>query len=167
MLAELEERIMGNYPKLFIGKDKSIIGCGNGWYWLINNLCYSIQNYVDNRNDSIRFQKAFRKEQYKKLKFYSKVWYWIKFNPNKSWAAKFRESEVEVIQVKEKLGSLRFYIYGGDDTIYGMIYFAEHLSWGICEECGSTNNITHTSGWIKTICEECETKKVTWDHTTY
>ena len=38
--------------------------------------------------------------------------------------------EVKIAQVKSKFGGLRFYIDGGDDTIYGMIKFAEYL----CEQ---------------------------------
>jgi replicative DNA helicase Mcm len=51
--------------------------------------------------------------------------------------------------------SLRFYTNGSDHLVNGMIWLAEHCSWNICEKCGATNNITHTKGWIKTLCKEC------------
>jgi hypothetical protein len=35
--------------------------------------------------------------------------------------------KVTIAQIKSKFGELRFYIDGGDDTVYGMIRFAEHL----------------------------------------
>ena len=69
------------------------------------------------------------------------------------------EWQVEATQVKEKFGGLRFYINGADDFVYGMISFAEHLSYQICEECGSTKNIIHTKGWISTICQKCLEKR--------
>ena len=67
-------------------------------------------------------------------------------------------AQVTVDQVKEKFGSLRFYYSGGDDTIHGMVWLAEHMSYDICEICGSTKNLGKTIGWIKIICEECASK---------
>lgn len=61
----------------------------------------------------------------------------------------------DIIQIKEKFGSLRFYIQGGDEMIDGMIWLAESMSNNICEECGSIEKIGHTTGWIKTLCEPC------------
>jgi replicative DNA helicase Mcm len=54
--------------------------------------------------------------------------------------------------------SLRFYINGGDDHIDGMISFAEHLSYNICEECGSTDRVKQTKGWITSLCCKCFAK---------
>ena len=36
-------------------------------------------------------------------------------------------ADVKIAQIKTKFGGLRFYIDGGDEQIYGMIQFAEHL----------------------------------------
>lgn len=55
--------------------------------------------------------------------------------------------------------SLRFYYSGGDDLVFGMTWLAEHLSYGICEFCGTTENIGQTSGWITTMCEKCATER--------
>lgn len=43
-----------------------------------------------------------------------------------------------VQQVKEKYGSLRFYVAGADDWIHDLIWFADYLSGVICEECGAS-----------------------------
>ena len=65
-------------------------------------------------------------------------------------------SQVEVAQVKEKFGGLRFYIDKGNDEIYGMIRLAETMSYYICEKCGSTKDISQNKGgWIKTLCQKC------------
>jgi hypothetical protein len=34
---------------------------------------------------------------------------------------------VKIAQIKSKFNSMRFYIDGGDNTVYGMIQFAEYL----------------------------------------
>jgi len=62
---------------------------------------------------------------------------------------------VEAIQVKEKYGGLRFYINGGDSYVYGLIAFAEELSLRTCEQCGSTDGVTQTKGWVYTLCRQC------------
>jgi len=63
------------------------------------------------------------------------------------------------IQVKEKLGGLRFYINNCQDTtIYNYIMFAEEMSFHICEICGTTNNVsTLDKGRITTLCDKCRT----------
>ena len=65
-------------------------------------------------------------------------------------------------QVKEKYGSLEVYIYGGDNMIDGMIWFANSLSTHICESCGSMENVGQTEKWIYTRCETCyKNEKIT------
>ncbi|MFG0669434.1 hypothetical protein ACF8E6_02575 [Pseudomonas sp. xss_1] len=61
--------------------------------------------------------------------------------------------EVQVTQVKEKFGALRFYIQGGDDHIAGMIDLGEELSSKICEVCGKPGQKKNTQGWLITRCD--------------
>lgn len=127
MNQELQNKLYEKYPKLFKQKDLPMnqtcmcwgICTGDGWYWLIDNLCDCIQSYID----------ANKKEQ------------------------------IEITQIKEKFGSVRFYTNHSDQLINGMIWLAEHCSWNICEKCGSLSNITHTKGWIETLCKNCVEKK--------
>lgn len=59
--------------------------------------------------------------------------------------------DVVAVQVKEKFGSLRFHIHGGDDYIRGLIGMADSLSQSVCEECGQPG-ITPNNGWMKGLC---------------
>ena len=128
MKTELQEKLFDKYHKIFRDKDESPmetaicwgIECGDGWYWLIDNLCSTIQRYYDNNGENLGFNQPI------------------------------------ATQVKEKYGGLRFYTNGGDDTIHGMIWLAESLSYSICEKCGSQENVKTTSGWNVTLCESCE-----------
>ncbi len=65
------------------------------------------------------------------------------------------ENNVKASQVKEKFGGLRFYTYGGDDIVYGLVSFAESLSYKVCENCGNKGNL-YQDGWWKTSCEPCQ-----------
>ena len=62
------------------------------------------------------------------------------------------DPQVEVTQVKEKFGSLRFYTTATNKRQDGIISFAEVLSGSICEECGNPGT-SNDSGWIKVRCD--------------
>lgn len=55
MRKELENKLFQKYPKIFVGKDRPItqnlmgfgFECGDGWFWLIDNLCSQIQWKID------------------------------------------------------------------------------------------------------------------------
>jgi hypothetical protein len=65
------------------------------------------------------------------------------------------QTEIYVVQIKQKLGGLRFYMNQYTDTITGAINLAEHMSYSICEICGkcsaSPKSIRH---YITTLCDE-------------
>jgi hypothetical protein len=63
--------------------------------------------------------------------------------------------QIEAVQVKEKFGTLRFYVNGTNLQQEGMISFAEYLSGSICERCGSMEDVSQTNGWIVTLCKKC------------
>ena len=56
-------------------------------------------------------------------------------------------------QVKEKYGTLRFYVWGGDEYVDGIIDMAEAMSARTCETCGAPGKI-RMGGWIRTLCDE-------------
>lgn len=58
---------------------------------------------------------------------------------------------VKVDQYKEKFGTLRFYISGGDETVEGMIRFAEYLSGKTCQETGEAGSTVSKGGWWATL----------------
>jgi len=67
-------------------------------------------------------------------------------------------SQIEATQVKEKFGTLRFYINGGDDYIWDVIEKAEVDSAHICEQCGAPGKV-RGKGWLFTMCDLCWDKK--------
>lgn len=65
----------------------------------------------------------------------------------------------EVVQVKEKLGGLRFYCDNASLEIHIRIHLAETESIETCEICGDFGR-RRTEVWAKTRCEKhCEIKK--------
>jgi len=175
----LDKYLVLKYPKLFVNRYKSMtetclcwgFECGDGWFHLLNNLCDSIQSYIDNNSRKTRIKNKIvrilfdfidKQRTYSKFKFVRR--FLIKYSKHiYKMEDKFEKEKYETIpqvtvdQVKEKFGTLRFYYSGGDDAIHGMVWLAEHMSYDICEICGSTKNIGRTSGWIRVICKECAT----------
>lgn len=64
----------------------------------------------------------------------------------------------DVIQIKEKFGTLRFYINSMDEDINKVISIAERKSSKICENCGKKGE-QRTGGWIKTLCDKCNNER--------
>lgn len=75
---------------------------------------------------------------------------------------------LEVSQVKEKFGALRFYWGAGEkgaekDLLMwfdGLVKGAEGLSHHMCEECGLPGKTANHGGgyWLKTLCPICSEK---------
>lgn len=70
------------------------------------------------------------------------------------------DKEIEIVQVKEKFGGLRFYIFGGYGQINRLIEQAEIESFKTCEQCGTKENVETKGDWILTLCEKCRGDKI-------
>jgi hypothetical protein len=110
--------------------------CSDGWANIINVLCHCIQSHIDWSEKQA-------------------VWdvEWNEKNPDKQREVTKPCPQVIAVQVKEKFGSLRFYVEGGDDITHGMIRMAESMSELTCEVCGSPGK-QRPGGWVKTLCDE-------------
>lgn len=66
-----------------------------------------------------------------------------------------KQEGVEIAQIKEKFGTLRFYVASAPDHIYDAIDEAEKKSETMCEKCGDAGSIK-TDGWMRTLCAKCD-----------
>ncbi len=72
--------------------------------------------------------------------------------------------EFKVVQVKEKLGTLRFYMRAKDGrksdalphSILDLIRQVESQSAVTCEACGNPGKLSHKGGWWKTRCSKTQ-----------
>lgn len=151
MNKELQNQLAKKYPNIFrdIGGDPMQtcmawgLECGDGWYSIIDSLCSVIKNTVEN-------VKRRWSDEVPDLLF-----------------------DVRAAQVKEKYGSLRFYIDIDFDTredledrikndimrsiesIHGSVSMAESMSHVVCENCGKTGSIDYDQMWLRCECVEC------------
>ena len=136
MSPEKEKILCQKYPKIFkfpgdVNEPIDMWGleCDDGWFELIDTLCDKIQSHIDWRSRDIQDAETAENLQ------------------------------VVAEQIKEKFGSLRFYVRGGDDTTDAFISFAETMSLKICETCGQPGKQQSGRGWIHTACDPCFEKR--------
>ena len=133
MKLELQNDLVKAYPKIFKNVDFGI-ECNDGWYDLLDTLCYTMQRHCNVTNTRYIIETD-------KYEFVEEG------DPE--------YVQVVAAQVKEKLGTLRFYVDGGDVSTEAMIELAEAMSGRICELCGSPAKTSRDSGWLHTTCVDC------------
>ncbi len=70
-----------------------------------------------------------------------------------------KEDYPRAIQVKEKFGTLRFYMTTETEEMSKLIEEAEEKSENICEKCGKPGHLINDRGWYKVRCKQCNIKK--------
>ena len=158
MREELDKKLCEKYPLLFknrYGNPQETLmcfglECGDGWYNIIDVLCVMLYG-----------EYRWTKERYDYLveAGVGGVWYGKKlvtqFDID---TAKTRMDEeaakVPVVsQIKEKFGTLRFYVDRATDKHHNYIAMAEAMSARTCEVCGNPGHI-RGKGWLYTACDE-------------
>ena len=67
-----------------------------------------------------------------------------------------KKKKIDIVQIKEKFGGLRFYTHGTTKKLDAMVQAAENKAYQTCELCGSKEDIGQTAdGWITTCCRKC------------
>lgn len=64
-----------------------------------------------------------------------------------------------VSQIKEKYGTLRFYLSFSPESLVSIIDEAEKRSEKTCEECGKPGSMRSCNRWWYVACDECEGKR--------
>lgn len=62
--------------------------------------------------------------------------------------------QVKIGQYKEKFGTLRVYTDSADETVDGMIRFAEYLSGKTCQDTGEAGSTRNVGGWYITLSDQ-------------
>lgn len=159
MREELDKKLCEKYPLIFRNRYAPMnetamcwgFSCGDGWYDIIDTLCALLTN---------KYNQAKERYEYAKECFETKGGMTDWGKPITAEEVEERrlamEKEAEYVplasQVKEKFGGLRFYIDRGTDEHFNYIYFAELMSYKVCEECGAPGK-TYRDGWHRTLCD--------------
>jgi len=139
---QLFEELAKSYPELM---QKSTIGehlgVDDGWFNIINALCSCIYSKLYQAKSRLAGATEYPRDDGGAYL-------------QETTAAVEAELEAlpEIVQIKEKYGTLRFYVHNGSDRVYDLIDFAETMSETTCEVCGKPGEADHGSGWVKTHC---------------
>lgn len=139
MTKELEEKLFERFSFFHPEEPltKSLMGfgfeCHDGWFDLIWNTCEKLEKLEKDKFENIPVNK-----RAKNLLIEDEI-------------------SLRIIQVKQKLGTMRIYTDFPSDEQYRIIITADQASEFICEECGNllTERIKLKGTWIHTLCREC------------
>jgi hypothetical protein len=167
---EFEKHMAETYPRYFgEGKRYGGFAIGGGWYPIIEVLVSEIDHYTkwrrNMRANDLRKQRAKDKGVEALIQFMAGK----KHTPS-DWDIERAEEAMEedlritpkvdwidIQQIKEKFGGLRFYYQGGNDEISGMVRMSELWAGRTCETCGNKGE-RRNGGWIRTLCDFHETE---------
>ena len=65
--------------------------------------------------------------------------------------------DMNILQVKEKFGGLRFYIGGAPNEVHDIIEEYQNKSYETCEVCGKKGKLRSERPWMLTLCDEHNT----------
>lgn len=121
MNIELQNYLKIKFPLLY--PSNFYFECEDGWFRIILWLSRFLQDYIDGQNSTAEKYP----DKYKSV------------------------GQIVVLQIKEKFGTLRIYVDGGNEYTSAVINFAEYMSGFICETSGEFKNVGfNKKGWIKT-----------------
>ena len=115
-------------PRLY--KDGIIFECAHGWFDIVHDLSIKIEKILEDYAERYKVPEGEEVE----------------------------EIEMFAVQVKEKYGTLRFYMSSETDEITDLIRNAEALSSQTCENCGSPAKMRGTR-WVEVKCDKCYQEK--------
>ncbi len=116
-------------PKLY--KHGIVFECALGWYQIIYDLSIKIEKILEENAFTCHVPEGEEKEDY----------------------------EMYAIQVKEKFGTLRFYMTTSTVEIDYLIGDAEAASCRTCEACGEPGKMRGVR-WLEVKCDKCYKGKI-------
>jgi len=177
---DFEQYLLNKYPNLFQTNEDGELSslrccndCPKGWEQLVDDLFFAIDDYVCNTSryvdDPSKKHINFLIDVCNKIdkflgriklnatkKFYNRLFFFLKRPKH---FIKQTPPPVKIAQYKEKFGTLRVYIDGGDDTVQGMIAFAEHLASVTCQNSGKRGSVRNLRNWYVVLSDK-EFKKI-------
>ena len=132
----LDSKLVKVFPTLYRDRHASMMAtcmcwgfdCGDGWYKIIWDLSEKLEPICKKLTEKLT------KEQ-------------------KEMGARYCAS-----QVKEKYGTLSFYMTFYDEPVESLVRKAEKKSGKTCEQCGAQGTLWNDFGWMSTRCDKCHKK---------
>ncbi len=152
MTPEKDNELCQKFPLLYADRAGSMrttamcwgFDCGDGWFDLVYKLSEKLEKIIEKYQCDICGNAG--KEGHKPACQWKLEGYGF---PRAS-------------QVKEKFGTLRFYMTHESPEMWVAIELAEELSAKTCEVCGNEGSL-RDNGWWRTLCDQCQNERVKQD----
>jgi hypothetical protein len=168
MKTELDEALCRDFPNVYRSRHDSMrttcmcwgFSCGDGWEPLLRRLSEKLEKIIiDTVPDEWKEETISLNSEYLPLdpeteaKVAAREPTW---NPEtKTFIRKYNpRHSVCASQVKEKFGTLRFYMTSENEEMSKAIGEAERESARTCETCGA-EGMPRDMGWITVLCSKC------------
>lgn len=157
MNANLDRQLCEKYPLIFKQRHKSMretamcwgFAHGDGWFHIIDTLC-GLLYYP--------YRQAVRDYEYARKQEGSAPWPGaavvtaVDVERVRLAMAAAAAAVPQAVQVKEKFGTLRFYLTRTTPEQDRYVEFAEAMSAKVCEHCGAPGK-RRDGGWVRTLCD--------------
>lgn len=148
-----QQELYDRFPKMFRQTDLPMTqtamcwgcSCDDGWFDIIYQACEKVEVYLQEQEKAgvpVMTIPQWHEKIINEGRDESKILFYPEFT-----------------QIKEKFGTLRLYFDGGDEYIHSVFSEAETLSETTCESCGSEQGVQRTKGWMRTLCDTCESNR--------
>jgi len=163
-IVKMDKELFDLYGKYFsqdnADRDSFGFGIGAGWYPIIGALLEAMAGPIKRAQRDLGYaEQAFEKGQTKVTwnKDYSDKteapWTQEDVDAARNKLSAIQNSLPQIQQVKEKFGTLRFYVNGSDDVTTALVGMAESLSTITCEDCGNRGTLRH-GRWLRVLCNQ-------------
>lgn len=136
------EELAKHHPALFQKAGDFELSIGDGWFDIVDVLCGLLSYDVEHEQSKLKYAME---------------------NPNAKFVVPISEIEEKLVeaiekmptlsQIKEKFGTMRFYVDGGTPEMHNYITFAEAMTSRTCEVCGAPGK-SRSGEWIRVLCDK-------------
>ena len=136
------ETLAKRWPDLFQKSGDFEFSIGEGWFDIVDILCGFLSHDIETAKRRLKYAME---------------------NPEAKFKQSIAELEKNVVtareklpvlaQVKEKFGTMRFYVDGGTPEMHNYIEFAEAMTSRTCEVCGNPGK-SRSGGWVRVLCDK-------------
>lgn len=163
-IAKMDKELFDHYGKYFAQDTPDLDGFGfsidAGWYPIIGALLEAMAAPIKRAQRDVTYaESAFEKGQTKvtwAADYMDKTeepWRQEDVDAARNKLSAIQDSLPQIRQVKEKFGTLRFYVSPSDDITSALVGMAEDLSTITCEVCGNRGTLRH-GRWLRVLCNQ-------------
>ena len=164
MKQELDDKLVNTFPLLYRNRHKNMrsscmaqgFSHDEGWYNLLFELSAKLEALIQKQvveSDPSICECGCNVECHDDTNKCTNVFFTRDGKDYKCLCENFHVACAAADQVKEKFGSLRFYMSNATEEMRDLVREAEEKSGSMCEICGEFGTM-RSGGWIRCLCDQ-------------